>query len=365
MFEDRNIKVFFSLLQAGLWNKPIAALAEFPLTASEWNSLYRAAVDQTVEGLIFDGLQRLPKEFLPPRALLMQWLVRVEKIEQRNRWMNSILADQALFFEKANLQPILLKGQGLASCYANPLRRMCGDIDWYFPTKKAYQSAVVTVAAAGVSVDHTAGFSASYLWDGCEIELHQKMFDLYNPFSWRYLAAFENKEAAHGSLLSVGEAKVKLASPMVQSLQVNAHILKHLLSFGIGLRQLCDAACLYVYYAKELDGGRLKAIYSRLKLTKWIGLLHEILINYVGMPKQYLPFTVENKTSADWMMREIWQAGNFGFYDARYNQGGKGCLTVRQSGNQRLWKNFKNYLPYAPLEAISFPMVHFCSRFAK
>jgi hypothetical protein len=42
-------------------------------------------------------------------------------------------------------------------------------------------------------------------------------------------------------------------------LQVNAHILKHLLSFGIGIRQLCDAARLYKTYHNQVDGNVLKA----------------------------------------------------------------------------------------------------------
>lgn len=365
MFGDRIAEVFFTLLQAGLWNKPLGSLDAFPLHDAEWAKVYQLAVDQTVEGVLFDGIQQLPSAYLPTKKILITWLVRVEKIEQRNKWMNNILAEQALFFEKANLHPLLLKGQGLAKCYENPLRRMCGDIDWYFSTKKTYNMAIAQVEAAGVAVSHSAGFSANYYWNACEVELHQKMFDIYNPFTWGYLNRFEGAQLVDGMSLSVGQAQVNLASPMVQSIQVNAHILKHLLSFGIGLRQLCDAARLYATYYQELDGDSLMQVYRRLKILKWMGLLHEILVKYIGLPAAMLPFNIVNATSADWMMEEILEAGNFGFYDNRYKQGEAGKLSTRTNANQRIWDNFKKYVPYAPMEAISFPMVHFYSRFAK
>jgi hypothetical protein len=58
-----------------------------------------------------------------------------------------------------------------------------------------------------------------------------------------------------------------------------------------------------------------ESIYTKLKIIKWINLLHVVLVKYTGLPEEYLPFPTEINKSADWMMEEIWKSGNFGFHD--------------------------------------------------
>jgi hypothetical protein len=99
MLEDKVAKAFFTLCVQGLWNKS-RFYDCFPLSKAEWDTLFRISVQQTVEGIVFDGIQMLSLDSLPPRELHIKWLVRVEKIEQRNRWMNDILAEQITFFKR-------------------------------------------------------------------------------------------------------------------------------------------------------------------------------------------------------------------------------------------------------------------------
>ncbi|MCT4137929.1 nucleotidyltransferase family protein [Elizabethkingia anophelis] len=362
MLEDKVAKAFFTLLRAGLWNKSIDAIDCFPMSKAEWEALFRISVQQTVEGIVFDGIQMLSSGLLPPRELHIKWLVRVEKIEQRNRWMNNILAEQVVFFSKENIQPILLKGQGFAICYENPGRRVCGDIDWYFRTTDEFYKADKLLAKYGIVTEATAGYSSFYFWRDCEIDHHQKLFDIHNPFLSGYLQNLQKKEANFSIRTSIEKEEVILPSPLLQMLQVNAHILKHLLSFGIGIRQLCDAARLYKTYYGQVDGNTLKAVYTKLKIIKWINLLHVVLVKYTGLSEEYLPFPTEINKSADWMMEEIWKSGNFGFHDERYQKESSG---KREGTKRRLWSSFIKYVPYAPMEALSFPLVHFYSGLVK
>ena len=52
------------------------------------------------------------------------------------------------------------------------------------------------------------------------------------------------------------------------------------------------------------------------------------------------------------MMEEIWKSGNFGFHDERYQKESSG---KREGTKRRLWSSFIKYVPYAPMEALSFP----------
>ncbi|AQX83635.1 nucleotidyltransferase family protein [Elizabethkingia bruuniana] len=362
MLEDKVSKAFFALLRAGLWNRSIDAIDCFPLSKADWDTLFRISIQQTVEGIVFDGIQMLSSDLLPPREMHIKWLVRVEKIEQRNRWMNDILAEQVAFFSKESIQPILLKGQGLAICYENPGRRVCGDIDWYFQTTDEFYKADRLLAKYGIVTEATAGYSSFYLWRDCEIDHHQKLFDIHNPFLLGYLKHLQQHEKKRSVRISIQKEEIVLPSPLLQMLQVNAHILKHLLSFGIGIRQLCDAARLYKTYRNQVDGNVLKVVYTKLKIIKWIELLHEVLVKYIGLSEENLPFPSKRQQSADWMMEEIWKSGNFGFHDERYQNENSG---KREGTKRRLWSSFIKYVPYAPMEALSFPLVHFYSGLVK
>ena len=69
-------------MRAGLWNKSIDAIDCFPMSKAEWDALFRISVQQTVEGIVFDGIQMLSSDLLPPRELHIKWLVRVEKLNK-------------------------------------------------------------------------------------------------------------------------------------------------------------------------------------------------------------------------------------------------------------------------------------------
>ncbi|TJY60129.1 hypothetical protein FAZ19_23030 [Sphingobacterium alkalisoli] len=356
---------FFLLLKAGLWGRELSSAPCFPLSKSQWKSLLSMASNHTVEGIVFEGMRRLPNKDLPPKDVVLPWTVRVDRIERSNQWMNKVLGQQVRFFHKHNISACLLKGQGLALCYDNPLRRVCGDIDWYFNTVDDYTRANQLISEAGIALTYTPGFSCNYIWNGCEIEHHRKMIDLYNPFAYRYLKRMEMEQFENRKYLEVEGEQVVLPAPLLTFVQVNAHILKHILSFGIGIRQLCDSARMCYTYHKQVDGNELKATYRRLGILRWVELLHAILVKFIGLPKEYLPFALSPDIDADWMMEEIWQAGNFGFHDARVD------LQQERDRNERVdvvgrWSsNFRKYVYYAPMEAVFFPLTQLYSRYVK
>lgn len=349
------------LLRRGLWGER-EELSSLSLSATQWMALYQAASRHTVEGIVYDGIQSLEPACWPPRDLMIKWTVRVDRIERQNKHMNSCIAEQVALFKKQGLDPVLLKGQGLAACYPEPLHRISGDVDWYFGRKADYQAAGKVIGQAGIPIKATAGFSSEYAWRGTAMEHHQRMFDIHNPFSFPLLKRLQERYAGpEAAPLRLAGSSVRLLSPILMAVQVNVHILKHLLSFGIGLRQLCDSARLYSVHKQAIDGQELKEIYGKLGILPWINCLHQLLVDNIGMPEDDLPFDLPAGVDAAWMMEDIWTAGNFGFTDPRF---GGSAAAGRQDSAKRILRNTMRYVRYAPMEAISFPFVHFYSRYA-
>lgn len=358
MMDSNIVNVLFTLLRSGLWDKPIDDLSCFPLTEEEWKTLYKIAVSQTVEGVIFDGVQQLPLTFLPPKALLLTWVVRVNKIENTNALMDNCINEQVSFFNKMDVNPILLKGQGIASYYPNSNHRVCGDIDWFFANKNESRS-IESFLRNKIKVYRSTSESVNYVWRSCDVENHTKLFDVFNPFARYKLTKIEatflkNKIKKHNYYV---------LPPNLNIIQVNLHILKHLLSFGIGLRQFCDSAILYASLEGEYDKKWLYNVYSDLGVLKWTHALHDLLVNYLGLSPSSLPFSMDERYSSKWMIADVLSTGNFGFYDNIFSQINSDKSIDRKNKSKKLWYSFQQYFHLAPYEAISFPIVHFTERF--
>ena len=54
------------------------------LTDSEWNEIYRLAESQGLIGILFGGIERLPKEQTPFMDLLMDLLGQTEYLKTQN-----------------------------------------------------------------------------------------------------------------------------------------------------------------------------------------------------------------------------------------------------------------------------------------
>lgn len=365
MIHTKTSRAFMSLLRAGLWRRQVDDRAVFPLAPQEWEQVYEMAKRHTVDALVFEGVQALPEEWQPARALWMPWVVRVEKISRRNEWMDRCVEKQYAFFSARGIQPVLLKGQGLARYYTRPESRVGGDVDWFFRSKQEFEQAIEEVREKGISVERVAGRSAYYIEEGCEVDMHGRLYDSHNPFVAKYLKRLDKEERGKEQRWDLNTVSVPLLSPVQQSVQVNLHILKHMLAFGVGLRQLCDAACVYAHFQKQWDGESLERLYKKMKLHKWVTALHLLLTQHLGLDEKALPFGNGETGNADWMLEEVLQAGNFGFYDARYGGGSRPEGNVRKNTKKRVWHSFKKHLPYAPWEAFFFPIVHFYTKISK
>lgn len=352
--KDHLRDVFFQLLRMGLWGKGALTL-DRPLSEEDWSVLYRYAQNHTVEGILFDAFPLLTQEQLPPRVLRMKWAVRVDQIERHNTQMGRVAAEQFTDFVRLGAKPILLKGQGVASCYPHPLHRISGDIDWYLEGD-GYDKVWNRLKEKKIEVDSGLGFSLGYDWQRIHIEHHRRLFDLRSLFKVSYLKTLEDTYRTKQQSVLIENKAITLLAPELQILQVNIHILKHLLSFGIGLRQVCDAAVLYRAYRDKIDAEALRQMYKKTGILKWVHVLHGILVKFLGLPKEDLPFPYPEKQEVDWMMEEVWNSGNFGFYDKRYSDGKVSFVSVHPDGARRLWRSMRLYYKYAPQEVIFFPI---------
>lgn len=361
MSESSVYRPFMELLRAGLWNRtPDSSL--FPLHENRWVEIHKMAQQQTVTGILYDGILLLSESCQPPLDILLGWAAEVEFLERGNRSMSLVVTELHRLFMEEGLAPVLQKGQGLAALYPHPLHRVCGDIDWYFPSSSDRAKAVKLLSDRGMHIEKQAGFSVCYVCKGVAVEHHGRLWDCHNPFVQDFLRDLEERETINSMRLSLDGEEITLPSALENHLLVNLHILKHMLSFGIGFRQLCDSACVCRSLHGKTDGAELEKVYRKTGIYRWILTLHELLVTELGLPEEYLPFPRLPGIRYDWMLHEIWSGGNFGFHDSRY--GGHDTFTGARKHVWRHWfHRFRLHLRYAPQETLWFPVMQVCSRF--
>lgn len=355
---------FFTLLRAGLWIDMEPELAVFPLPDEEWEAIYVLSVQQTVQAIVFDGLLKLPNQYLPPKGLLLRWTADTDRIERRNRTMNQAVGELGELFADHSLQALLLKGQGVAMCYENPSHRVCGDIDWCFASKGAYEKANILIQSCGKKL-YSPELSSNYVWNEIEVEHHYRMIDINNPFCYGYIQELIHGEQKYTSIKEILGKNVYLPSSLLAILIVNTHILKHLLGLGVGMRQLCDSARIYFEHNDSIDKAQLLQVYHRLGVHRWIQLLHQVLVDFVGMPEDSLPFPLERSRKSDWMISEIMYSGNFGYHDIRFGSSDASLRSGRGNIVWRYMRNLGNYFSLVPGEAFWLPLVKLGTRLNK
>lgn len=347
---DRFFEALLVLTRAGLWERQPENFGAIPATAEDWDCVLQLARQQTVTGIAYRGLHYLPEPLMPPESLLVRWTAYADAVERTNRAMNNALASLTSMYRQCGLDPVIQKGQGVARFYASPLLRECGDIDIYFPSKQAWDTALAQLRQRGISVMKMADKSVSYRWQGVEVEHHRHLFDLHNPFLQGEAGSLEREHGFSSLTLETDPSvRISVPAPMLDLLLQNLHILKHTLGWGIGLRQLCDMArSCYVLHGRICQE-KMEILCRKLGLSKWSPLLHSFLIEHLGLPEKCLPYP-SVASSSDQLYEIIRRGGNFGHYVPGRKSGGQTWRHKMQTSHSFL-RNIRFACRYAPKEA--------------
>ena len=347
---DKLHTALLTLLRSGLWERELDNSSCFPLSEDDWEMLFTMSRQQTVTGIVFQGLQYLPDGMFPPETLLIRWTAEVDAIERRNRKMNRVLSELYALSHSKGLNPVLQKGQGVAQFYPNPLLRECGDIDLYFNNREAQEEAAACIQSCGITVKKMPDESLFYHWKGIEVEHHVRLFDLYNPFLQHYTNRLECEKGFEFIMLQDLELFAMIPTPFLNLLLLDLHILKHVLGWGIGLRQLCDMACACYQLYREIDPDEMRTTCQKLGLGRWNPLLHIFLKEHLGLPEYSLPYS-EMAPTAQPLWDIVWRGGNFGYQLVNRQQTGNSAWKRKMRTACSFIQNQRFALRYAPQEA--------------
>ncbi len=311
--------LFFELIRVALGVQD--RLSTLP-SVSEWEKIYTFSQEQTLVGIAFSGLERLPEEQKPDVDLLLDWWGMTRMIVELNNLMDVRTMETVKHFRDAGFRANVLKGQGIARLYPKPERRQSGDVDvWVVPNeheKREAREVVYEFARKhdaegklyGVNYHHIH----YHLFEDAEVEVHIYPSYMHNPFHNTRLHEF------FSLYLPNDEMTPPLAFNRVFIL---LHCFDHFLGHGVGLRQVMDYYYVLRSEACRKGNGELtEAAVDTLKWVKALGLLRFAgammwLLREVFSLEEEFMFVEPDEKEGRFLLEEICLTGNMGHHDKR------------------------------------------------
>lgn len=345
-----------------------------------WDGFFRFAKEQALAGIAFDGVQRLPKEQAPPKAMLMNWLMLSQTIRQQNLRMNRATAYIYNKVCQVGFRCCILKGQGNALMYPNPYSRAPGDVDvWINASRKDIRRLAQMLAADGKGrIGEESRNHIEMTVQGISVELHSTPAIMNNPWHDHRMQQWlrRNADLQCSNLVPLPDDAGSVAVPtdVFNAIYQLFHLYHHYLFEGIGLRQFVD----YYFVLKRLntdltddtdgtnamrslcfksstdftdvtDMAALQRELKHLGLWKFAGAVMYVLHEVLRLPREWMIAPVDEKRGK-LLLEEIMQGGNFGQHAAV-----KHCGSMTWRHNVYRLKKDWRLMRYYPSECLAEP----------
>ena len=240
----------FSLGQEG----EVEGLLDGRKGAFDWDACYQFAKRQTLVGVLFDGIQRLPKELAPARPLLLRWLSDSESIRRRNMRMDRA---SAYIYNKvcaAGFRCCILKGQGNALLYPHPSSRIPGDVDvWVMANREELRHIALSLTEGDGSSLQESLNHIGLTVHGVSVELHSTPALLNSPLHnsrlQKWLKRNADLQCSNRIALPNNAGEVAVPTVSFNIIYQLCHLFHHCFYEGVGLRQIVD----YYFVLKNTD----------------------------------------------------------------------------------------------------------------
>ena len=362
------------------------------LQGFDWDAFYDFAKRQTLVGIVFDGIQRLPKGAAPRLDLLMRWLGMSQRTKMRNEVLNEATVAVYNSVRNAGYSCCILKGQGNAVMYPNPSARMPGDVDVWVD---AWRDDIRRLARALVeNADGRVGSESlnhiGLTMGGITVELHSTPSFManciYNRRLQNWLRRNADLQCSNMVALPNGSGAVAVPTRAFNTVYQLYHLYHHYFYEGVGLRQVVDYYFVVVKSEERRVKGEVKSEERRVKSEegevkseerrvkseegevkseelrvknpmalegelKWLGLwkfagaVMYVLHNVMGLPEDMMIAPMDRKRGR-MLLDDILNGGNFGHYD-KHHAVGHNLL--------RLYRDAR-LLRFYPSEALSEPV---------
>ncbi len=302
----------FTLLRSALG---VAENVSVHLSPEEWKKLYILSKGQSVVGLVCVGINKLPKDQLPPRELLLRWVTCTEAI----RGMNNVIYKEAArlteLFDKGGYRTAILKGAANARLYPDPGCRQCGDIDLW--VEGGCEKVLEAVYQVGLLDRSVRPFITPYHIElpknkrGIEVEAHFKPVAGVTAADCG-LQDYLINEIKNVELVPEGFNVPSIKFALVMQL---SHLQQHFLLGGLGLRQYADYFVLLLH-STENDRKEAAAAIKKFRMGYSCAAVMWLLGEVFGLERERM-ICPPSRFRGKMLLKYAFTGGDFGKYEIK------------------------------------------------
>ena len=303
--------LLLNLLARGLF----CSERSFTPESADWAALFQEAAHHTVIPLVYDSLTPAERACIPAE-LSPQW----QRTVITTLWQNEqIAAEQRRILSLFPFPCVILKGSSSAMNYPKPELRCAGDIDLLL-SPEHIEAAQTILSAQGYALSnpendgegHLAMHRGPYI-----VELHRAPSGIPKSHTGDEIRAYFRNAERSACLRDV----LPVLPPDRRAVLLLVHKLDHVLTSGLGLRQLCDWA---VFVSRELSPAlwtELTPTLKRFGLYRFGLIVTRTCVDYLGLPLDACPWCTDAPAELSAaLMEDLLRSGNFGRKENRYGQ---------------------------------------------
>ena len=318
---NEKYEILMELLGAGAGTKE--RFCAKPADA-QWRWLHAEAVRQSVVGLAFAGLEHIQAASQgaddpgnttdiiakPPTDLLMRWAMEEQRLRALNAKFDAEARRLTELFESLGLYSVILKGQGNAMLYPEAAPRTPGDIDIFVEGGKC--EVLKVLRREGLLDEHdTPSYHHAHMKmgkSGIIIEVHYRPSSgLSTPWRNCRFQRILNEEIRKSQMTDKG---FRVPTATFNLLMQLAHIQRHFINSGIGMRQIIDF-CYVLENAHNDDVERCRRLLSGFGMKRVAQAVMWIASEKLGFTFSS-HFANPSQRWGEMLLAHIVNDGNFG-----------------------------------------------------
>ena len=337
-------EIFGELLKSSLWQASVSRVPE----RDEIVGSIKLAKTQSVLGVVANTILS--------DASLSGLLTDAEKMNLKHfvisnfstsQMLNNALIAVVQELREYGIDPVLLKGQGIAKYYHVPELRQCGDIDIYVGENHFAKTCEV-IGTMSSSEDHEGDIPSLKHFHTrigkAFFEIH-RYTDVYWPRRLDRIYQKISDEGMKSNLVSLDFSGVPVSTPSVDFnvFFIFNHFWHHFIADGVGLRQICDWVLLLHHNYGKVNLDYLETVLYDMKLMKQWQVFGNIAVDFLGLPPNEMPFYNDKyKVLSEKVLKLIMIEGNFGKENLKGYNRPKGYFAGKfYSLSKRVQRNYR------------------------
>ncbi len=302
---------YFELLRAALWDTTVSIDGEI-----DWEGVVQIAKFQSNVVLLADLASRMSEENKPSVDMQkkMQSLMRNNLFRQMH--LGQILAPSLKLLREHGIEPVVLKGFGLAVLYPNPTLRQIGDVDLFVGFAHFHEACTLLRTLPGSynwGEEVEVGRHYNIEFGQYSLEVHRVSADIEDAKLYALYAAIEQDGLIdHPQRIKYEGLEISIPSKEFVVFFTFYHAWHHYLETGVGWRQLSDVTMALHSYYGQLDLDKLQQWITTMRVMKPWQTFGYLLVERLGLPEAEMPFYEAScRKRAQKLYRQIMNEGNF------------------------------------------------------